>query len=182
MDPVAQEHNLGDGARGYRPAGLSAAECARIGDVPTLIWRLKDHEFFKSFYSTPPTRYPDGRMCFKIGGEHKVSPQLRDREEFSAWFRSPGDPREIEQLKRVLLSALPGLNVDGWQSKPCVTTYTAHGRPYVDELEKNLFVATGGCGAAAKSSNEIGRLASLLIEDKPWPQEISRQSFGVKTL
>ena len=38
-------------------------------------------------------------------------------------------------------------------------TATQHGRPYVDELVKNrLYVAAGGNGAAAKSSNEIGRL------------------------
>ena len=34
--------------------------------------------------------------------------------------------------------------------------------PYIDEVSPGLFVAVGGCGRAAKCSDEIGRIAADL--------------------
>ena len=43
----------------------------------------------------------------------------------------------------------------------CVTTNTVQGYPYVDMVQgSTLGVAIGGCGQAAKSSDEIGNMAA----------------------
>ena len=48
----------------------------------------------------------------------------------------------------------------------CVTSYTRSGFPAIGyTASPSIAVLTGGCGAAAKSSDEIGRLgAELLVE------------------
>ena len=61
-------------------------------------------------------------------------------------------------------SVLRQLQVTSFHTKPCVTTYPANDYPLVDVVEaEQLFVAAGGCGASAKSSNEIGRLAAQMV-------------------
>ena len=49
------------------------------------------------------------------------------------------------------------------RSDACASWKTCTGRPFVGRLGASggLFVATGGCGLAAKSSDEIGRLGAL---------------------
>ena len=54
-------------------------------------------------------------------------------------------------------------------TKPCVLTYTSTNRPYLDTVvPKRLFVATGGCGLSAKSSDAIGNLAAQLTHRGGW--------------
>ena len=95
-----------------------------------------------------------------------------------AWFRSGGSHEEAAALEEMLLAQLmPGLRVrpGGITTKPCAVSFTAHGRPYIDAVDGDrtaatarVFVAAGGCGAAAKSSDEIGRLAALLVWNGRW--------------
>jgi sarcosine oxidase len=60
-----------------------------------------------------------------------------------------------------------------------VVTGTAHGYPYVDTSEDGkIVVATGGNGAAAKSSDAIGRLAALLAMNE-WDNAFAREDFRV---
>jgi sarcosine oxidase len=65
-----------------------------------------------------------------------------------------------------------------------VTTYTPTGRPFIDQLiPGRLFVAAGGCGAAAKSSDEIGRLAAELVEQESWSEaELPASLFEAERL
>jgi sarcosine oxidase len=47
---------------------------------------------------------------------------------------------------------------------PCVTSFTPTGYPAISMTQADrIGVLTGGCGAAAKSSDEIGRLGAELI-------------------
>ncbi len=47
---------------------------------------------------------------------------------------------------------------------PCVTTYTVHGYPYAGFVGgERVALLTGGNGAAAKSSDEIGRIGADLL-------------------
>lgn len=50
----------------------------------------------------------------------------------------------------------------------CVTSNTPSRRPYIDLLTPSLGVALGGNGYAAKSSDEIGRLAADLLVTGTW--------------
>ena len=51
----------------------------------------------------------------------------------------------------------------------CVVCPTATMQPYIDMVAPSLGVAIGGCGYAAKSSDEIGRVAARFVQTlKTW--------------
>jgi sarcosine oxidase len=159
-------------------AELGPDEVQRLAGLTTLIWRLAEHPFLASIYSAPPVRYPDGKMYLKIGGTRKVPRYIHTPAEFRDWFHGNGDPQEVAALREVLLTLLPGLRVESFSSKPCVLTYTAHNYPYVDCLATGqVYLAAGGCGSSAKSSNEIGRMAALLVEKGEWVYDLAARNF-----
>mmetsp|Transcript_36410 Transcript_36410/g.48182 ORF Transcript_36410/g.48182 Transcript_36410/m.48182 type:complete len:82 (+) Transcript_36410:3-248(+) len=64
---------------------------------------------------------------------------------------------------------LPGIQPVKVTSDACATCKTSSGRPYIGQLCDGLFVAVGGCGLAANSSDEIGRLAAFAaLSDTGW--------------
>ena len=58
---------------------------------------------------------------------------------------------------------MPDLAVRAVQMDACVTTFTPSGRPVIDWLSARIAAASGGNGAGAKCSDELGRLGSILI-------------------
>ena len=52
--------------------------------------------------------------------------------------------------------------------------------PYIDLLEDGLCVAGGGCGYAAKSCDEIGRIAASLALTGTWDSDLDREMFRAK--
>ena len=59
---------------------------------------------------------------------------------------------------------MPDLVPVSFSSAPCVTTFTAHGHPYAGFVDGDrIAVLAGGCGAAAKSCDEIGRIGAGLL-------------------
>ena len=137
----------------------------------------KDH-----FYLLPPIRYPDGRWYIKIGGD-PTDIVLNSDADIRAWFKTDGDPGAIAHLRRVLAAAMPGLTPRSWVSTPCVTTYTAHGYPYAGFVEGDrIALLAGGNGAAAKSSDEIGRLGARLVLDGALGDEGYATDFAVHLL
>ena len=52
--------------------------------------------------------------------------------------------------------------------------------PYVDEVCEGVWLAAGGCGYAAKSCDEIGRIAAVLATTGNWDSEIQREKMNVK--
>lgn len=158
-------------------AEIGETELERLHRLPTLIWRLENHPVLASIYSAPPTRYPDGKVYFKIGGTLHTPVYIREPQEFIAHFHSSGNAHEVTALREVLLDLLPGLKVESWQSRPCVVTYTAHDYPYIDTIDEGTYIAVGGCGSSAKSSNELGRIAALLAEKGEWAYDVDAKTF-----
>lgn len=161
-------------------AEVDADEASRLRAIPSIIYRLDNHPVLASIYSLPPIVYPDGKTYLKIGGTLRATNYLQSADEIQAWFHTDGDRREVAALQEVLLAMLPSLAVQSFQSKPCVVTYTAHDRPYIDQIDRAIYVAAGGCGAAAKSSNEIGRIAALLVERESWAYDLPAADFAVR--
>lgn len=60
---------------------------------------------------------------------------------------------------------------------PNMNSYTAHDYPYIDQLAEGVFVCTGGCGGAAKSSDEIGRAGALLAQYGEWRYDLPAATF-----
>lgn len=166
-------------------AEVDLEEVERLKDMPSIIWRLHSHPFFHSIYACPPVRYPDGRMYVKIGGTEWKPYCKSSPEDFVEWFHSTeGRPVETNALREVILQLLPETKFKSFSRKPCIVTYTSHNYPYVaavdgnkSEKNANLFVCTGGCGAAAKSSDEIGRIGALLVTHKSWKYDLDQNLF-----
>ena len=61
---------------------------------------------------------------------------------------------------------IPGLRTEAVHAKTCVVTNRVKGDvPLIEPIVAGkVMVATAGLGAAAKSSNEIGRLAALQLQ------------------
>jgi len=162
------EHRLG---LVRRPRTVVLAQLGHDADgtarrVPSLIMRDQTDDRLASIYWVPPVVYPDGRTYLKIGGVLAVDQEIAagpdPHGELVDWFHGSGDPNEADALRSALAARLPGRPILSTTTVPCVYTGTANGMPVIDRLDGGPAVALGGNGAAAKSSDELGRLAAAL--------------------
>jgi sarcosine oxidase len=132
-------------------------------------------------YALPPVRYPNGRWYIKIGTGEFRHP-LRDLADFVRWFQSDGATEDRRALHATLLNLVPALRGAPIHTDTCVVTTTPSGYPYIDLIaDGRICVAIGGNGAAAKSSDEIGRLAAELLLAGAWPDpDYPRDSFRLR--
>jgi sarcosine oxidase len=128
-------------------------------------------------YILPPIRYPDGRWYIKLGTGDYEHP-LNSLNDFVGWFQSPGADEDRETLHQTVLAVIPDLAGAPSHTDTCAVTSTVSGYPYVDLIaDGRVCVAVGGNGQAAKSSDEIGRLAARLLLDGRWSDELPEEAF-----
>ena len=72
-----------------------------------------------------------------------------------------------------------GLVTDGLFRKVCVTCETPTGFPYIDQITPTVTIAVVGNGWGATTSEEIGRLASVLSLNGSWDSEIPKDLFEI---
>jgi sarcosine oxidase len=114
-------------------------------------------------YMLPPIRYPDGRLYMKIGGDPD-DVRLASEPELRCWFRADGRQAAQEHLTRLMSRLVPGLRPLSTSSGSCVVSFSPSGYPMIGYTSSpRIAVLTGGCGTAAKSSDEIGRLGAELM-------------------
>lgn len=147
-----------------------------IGAMPSMIYHRPWSESVLSTYLLPPIEYPDGKRYLKIGSGTFSHP-LTSAEEVGHWFRSPDADEDIETLTAFACELIPALKGAPVTSQTCMTTHTATGLPYVGVVGSRTAIAAGGNGAAAKSSDEIGRLAALTMLDRDWPAGYDEAAF-----
>jgi sarcosine oxidase len=104
-----------------------------------------------------------------MGGNREEHQSFTSLEEINDWFHSDGGQEGIAAYQKLIQEMLPTLKVEQWISKPCIITDTVTDKPYIDMLEEGVYIAAGGCGAAAKSSDEFGRLAALCAQGQHDP-------------
>jgi glycine/D-amino acid oxidase-like deaminating enzyme len=140
---------------------VDEADARSLASMPSLIAKAADD--VDSIYLLPPIRYPDGRYYLKIGGD--PDDLGLDREsELRAWFRTDGRETVREHLSGIIDRLVPGLQPISVSSSSCVTSYPPTDYPMISNTTSpRIAVLTGGCGTAAKSSDEIGRLGAELI-------------------
>lgn len=136
---------------------IGPSEAARLATMPSLVFESEN-----GAYVLPPIRYPDGKLWLKIGGDPEDR-ECRTYEELNAWFRTGGDPHVADYLTRQISALIPGLRYEQVRMAACVTSWTETGLPEIRRLGPGLSVATGGNGAGAKCSDELGRLASEVV-------------------
>ncbi len=137
---------------------ISPAEAAELAEMPAVIFWPDgcDH----TLYLLPPVRYPDGRWLIKIGGEGD-GPRITNSAEARAWFQGAGNAQIGDRLERDLRRLMPNLRGVDRFSGSCAVSYTESGFPFIGRVSDGVALLTGGCGAGAKSCDEIGRLGAL---------------------
>lgn len=145
--------------------------------VPSLIVDDPPDDRLTNIYWVPPVEFPDGRTYLKIGGTLTEDRSIDDEAELIEWFGGTGYGAEIEALEAALRGLLPDVELTSFSSKPCVVTVTPSEHPYIGFVDDGVAVALGGNGSAAKSSDEIGRLAAALFSDDGWNDPLDPAMF-----
>lgn len=136
-------------------------EAQRLAAMPSLI--SEPGGDIDSVYVLPPIRYPDGKLYLKIGGDPDDL-LLGSEPELRTWFRADGREWAKSHLTRIIRKLIPGLEALSISTGSCVVSYTPSGYPMIGYTSSpRIAVLTGGCGRAAKSSDEIGRLGAELL-------------------
>ena len=160
------------------PRTILLAETDVADGLPSLIVGDPPDARLSGIYWVPPVQYPDGRRCLKIGGSTLEDRSVSDPDALIEHFHSDGYGPEMEALEATLRALLPGVAFSSVTARPCVTTDTASDHPYVGFVEDGVAVAVGGNGSAAKSSDEIGRLAASLFTDDGWTDHLDPSVFA----
>ena len=161
-----------------RPRTVVMAEVdATVQNLPSLVLYQPPDDRLEAIYWVPPVPYPDGRVCLKIGGNLHDASVADDEDDLTEWFRSDGDVTEIDALRSALQRLLPAVEFRSFHSTPCVVTGTPSEYPYLGFVDDGVAVAVGGNGSAAKSSDELGRLAASLFLDDGWTDSIDQNLF-----
>lgn len=160
-------------------ARVPATGAERLQRMPTVIYQIES-PVLADIYLLPPIRYPDGRFYVKMGCNTSADQTLRTLEEMQAWM-TRGDSNVVaHEMATAVRQIIPGLGAHSWQTKRCLITYTPHGKPFIGEVETGrVYVATGGNGSSAKSSDAIGRLAADLVVNGKWAAELAPDLFEV---
>lgn len=168
-------------------AEIPASEVERLQSMPSIIATF-NHPDVKSLYMLPPVVYPDGKTYIKLGAsgpaeellpavEHSLD-ATHSHDELLEWFRTDGREDIAGILKAAVHRMIPNLQTLSYHSVPCLLTYTAHGNPYIDQIDDgHIYVTTGGNGSAAKSSDEIGRIGARLTATDTWQSDLNRDDF-----
>lgn len=159
------------------PRTVVMAEIADNGRIPSLISDQPPDDRLAEIYWVPPIRFPDGRVCLKIGGE-LVDAQPCEPEDLTDWFHSEGSEVEADALSNCVRALLPGVQAASWWQTPCVVTSTPNSHPYIGWVDEGIAVAIGGNGSAAKSSDELGRLAASLVAEGEWADDLPADVFA----
>nr|XP_022334959.1 uncharacterized protein LOC111131632 [Crassostrea virginica] len=131
------------------------------------------------FYMLPPIRYPDGKYYIKLG--HDPVPRLfHTGPQMKQWFVQGPDPQLTRQMANMITSVVKGVKVLSYHGDSCVVDVAPSNRPYIDRVHNQLGVAIAGNGYAAKSSDEIGRLAVELLMKDQWDIDIPQNLFHVQ--
>jgi sarcosine oxidase len=147
-------------------------ELQQFAGMPSLIYEPRDTR--DHIYMLPPVRYPDGKVYLKIGGDPDDLLVGADAD-MRAWFRSGGRSSVRDHHARIIEKLVPQIDRSRISTGACVVSKTPTGYPAIAFTDSSkIAVLTGGCGTAAKSSDEIGRLGAELvfngrIEDEAYP-------------
>ena len=133
-----------------------------LSAMPSVIYHQTD-EIGGSVYILPPIKYPDGRTWLKIGqssGHSMVDPE----QNLIPWFQGIGDADIAEWLSEELSKVLPGTELLSQHTSSCVTTKSQSGLQFIDKFDgTEVYSCLVGEGQAAKSADELGRMAAHMV-------------------
>jgi len=157
-------------------AEVSAEDALRLKTIPTISYSI-DHPDLADIYLTPPVVYEDGKYYFKMGANTFADTFPSSLKEVQAWFRYGNSDVCLSILSEAIQGILPKVKFLSFKTKRCIITRTKTTFPVIDQVSKNIFVASGGNGVGAKTSDTLGYLAAGLSYDNRWPNDIQREPF-----
>ncbi|KAL5004481.1 hypothetical protein ScPMuIL_017937 [Solemya velum] len=172
---------------------ISAEDAGRIRSMPTVIYFGKGNKGWwddipsdgrgrSGFYMLPPIRYPDGKYYLKLGNfpEFQGVDDIQTAADLKAWYCLKDETVLSRALGRLIQTLIPGVKMKSFKPDRCVIVETPTLRPYLDMLHSQLGLVTGGNGWAAKSSDEIGRLAVGMIMGGIEDEELTADMFTTR--
>ncbi|WP_298293134.1 FAD-binding oxidoreductase [uncultured Litoreibacter sp.] len=139
---------------------IDAGEAARLKSMPSLVWEAPEDP-----YLLPPIMYPDGKTYVKLGGDPE-DVRLDGPQAVGDWFRSGGNADVRDRLEEMIRALMPSLDIRSVTMDACVTSWTPDRMPEIRRLGERVAVCTGGNGAGAKCSDELGRRGAALVGEK----------------
>ncbi len=155
---------------------IADQEIERYTKLPSLLYEIKTKDL-EGIYLLPPVRYPDGHTYIKIGCNFPEDIWFEDIAGIRNWFRSGDSDRFLPALRDALLTIMPTLHCEGFQTKRCVVSYTEDKRPYIDHYREESIVIAGGCnGYSAMCSDAMGKVAAQRLRGQV-PEGFSPNAF-----
>ncbi|MEM6595417.1 MAG: FAD-dependent oxidoreductase, partial [Pseudomonadota bacterium] len=136
---------------------IDEAEAQRLATMPSLVWQAPEDP-----YLLPPIRYPDGKIYVKLGGDPE-DVRLDGPDAVGDWFRGGGNIEVRDRLEEMIRELMPSLDIKSVSMDACVTSWTHDRLPEIRRASPSLVICTGGNGAGAKCSDELGRRGAALV-------------------
>ncbi|HSN08209.1 MAG TPA: FAD-dependent oxidoreductase, partial [Hanamia sp.] len=155
---------------------VNEQEAQRLSSLPGLLYKINEPEI-QDIYLIRPLKYPDGNFYLKMGANLPNDIHFTSLPEVQEWFKNGHKKDNRPVLEKALKSILPNLLIEEIHEKKCIVCYTQHGKPYIGPIEKGLFVAAGGNGYAAMSSDALGKIAATVLLENRFPAEFSAKDF-----
>lgn len=160
-------------------AQVSESEASRLKAMPSLIYD-QALAYLDDFYLLPPILYPDGKIYVKLGANTAADSTLVSSRDMADWMRKGKSDIFIDNFKQALNMLLPDITVEAYHTGRCLVSYSKHGKPYLAEImPRQVYVATAGNGASAKSSDAIGHLAAQLTVRGQWKDDLDPSLFAL---
>jgi len=151
-------------------------EALRLKSLPALLYKINQLGI-QDIYLIQPVKYPDGNYYLKVGANISGDRFFTSSEEIKNWF-DYSDGLDIGGLLRALQEILPRLSYSEYFEKRCIVCYTPHGKPYIGPIGNfGLYIAAGGNGYAAMSSDALGNNAATMMEEGRFPTGIRADDF-----
>ena len=154
----------------------AADEGLRLSKLPALLYKIKEREI-DDIYLIRPLQYPDGNFYLKMGANFPSDVFFTNLNEIQTWFKTGNNEMNLKVMKEYLIQLIPSISIENSFTKKCVVCYTKHGKPYIGEVQKNWFVAAGGNGYSAMSSDALGKLAATFLLENKFPKAFSANDF-----
>jgi len=150
-----------------------------LSKMPCIIYHKTD-DIEGSVYIMPPIKYPDGRFWIKIG-QSKGHIMTQPNKNLIRWFQGNGDSVISKWLHEELSNILPNTEFVSTRTMSCVTTKSKSGFQFIDKFkDTEIYSCLVGDGQAAKSADEIGRIAANRVLFGKVPEEYNDIDFQIK--
>ena len=151
-------------------------EALRLQSLPALLYKI-NQPGLQDIYLIQPVKYPDGNYYLKVGANISGDQFFSTSEEIKNWFNYFGN-LDVSGLLQALQEILPQLCCAQYFEKRCIVCYTPHGKPFIGPIdERGLFIAVGGNGYGAMSSDALGNIAATMMEEGRFAAGISEEAF-----